>query len=318
MLSILDSYRYQFTVEIAESDGETSMTANGAFIKEPLTEQLVLKTVDSKGTIEVVQLVHVHDITYLYNQAQDGWVAMPFTNTTSGKLDLINLVLEESAKLLREEIFDRVSAHETVAGIDCSHYHTDARYVPTEFWRSPLRVEGGDVDVWVDNDRGYIVRLLISAKGVDQTGRPSSREFKLALSDVNQPLQITPPPEDEIVQLIPPAAPASTAFPDQPEGIAETLPKPEDATQLRGITRAQTQALVKGTDFTFYRTKLSIEQAAQFFASAYPQAGWEAWKKLYPSEQMALLLFTQETMTANVMLSKIETEHGCIVIVYVE
>lgn len=89
---------------------------------------------------------------------------------------------------------------DVVNGIETIHYRldeTNLKGLPELLGRSGeegLPSEFG-IDVWLDRDDGWPVRLEIVAANTDDDGQPTSLELFMAFSDINDPtIEIEPPP----------------------------------------------------------------------------------------------------------------------------
>lgn len=89
---------------------------------------------------------------------------------------------------------------QSVNGIETIHYHldeADLRVMPECLGRSgeealPNQFE---VDVWLERNDGWPVRLQGSSSDVDEEGEPISEEWFMEFSDINDPsIEIEPPP----------------------------------------------------------------------------------------------------------------------------
>lgn len=89
---------------------------------------------------------------------------------------------------------------ELVNGLETVHYRldeADLRGLPGLLGRSGeegLPSEFG-VDIWLERDDGWPVRLEITASDTDDEGNPISLELSMEFSDINDPtIEINPPP----------------------------------------------------------------------------------------------------------------------------
>jgi hypothetical protein len=89
---------------------------------------------------------------------------------------------------------------DVVNGIETVHYRlseADLKGLPELLGRSGeegLPSEFG-VDVWLERDDGWPVRVQITASDTDEEGRPISEEWFMEFSDINDPtIEIEPPP----------------------------------------------------------------------------------------------------------------------------
>jgi hypothetical protein len=87
-----------------------------------------------------------------------------------------------------------------VNGIETVHYRldeADLKALPELLGRSGeegLPSEFG-VDVWLERNNGWPVRLGIAASDTDEEGKPISEEWFIEFSDIDDPnIEIEPPP----------------------------------------------------------------------------------------------------------------------------
>jgi len=327
-LHTLNSYRYELAMEAIEEGKTVSMTGHGAFVREPPAAEFYFEMKEGDEEPDLIQYIRVANKVYLYDAEEGGWMVIDADSPMADSMDMLGMIMGEMTEPLEEEAFKLVDRHQKVNGVDCSHYRADAKDLPEEYYGPDGgKVTNGQVDVWMANGAGHLMRFVTEMKGEDKDGNPMEATFTLEIMDVNESIQIEPPPEDQIVEdwtslgeeegveteeEEEPSAPSGSG------GITQSLPRPGDAADLSGMDLATAQAFAEGADFSFYRTGLSVQDAAQFFEEAWGREGWEMEVGTEPSDDMAFLFFTKGDTTVDLILYRVTEEEGCLVILYVE
>lgn len=313
----LDSYRYTLEVEMVEQSVRTSVRSSGAFVREPPASQFEAETQEGDQSPEAVKLLRVGDVMYWYDPDQDSWTAMDYDSGTMADADLMSMLTGEMGDMLQSEAFTQVSAHEDVSDVDCSHYHAEASKLSNVLGDTSTTFTDGAVEVWIANTTQVIMQLSMDLTGMDSDNKEVQGTLELLVYDVNQPIEILPPAKEEIVDDLTSDAPETTPTPGESAGIAKTLPKPDDATDMSGSLPAQAEALAQGQDIDFYQTGLSIADATAFFEGALPDAGWTKVQSM-PSEQMTILLFSKGDNSASIVIMANPGGEGRLVVVAVQ
>jgi hypothetical protein len=159
---------------VAPDRSETQVRSGG--------EELELRTIGDKSWIRV-------GATW---QEQEP----PESNVLPALASLCADIVEELAPSLAAA----AGEGDVVNGIETVHYRlseADLKELPELLGRSGeegLPSEFG-VDVWLERDDGWPVRLQITASDTDEEGRPISEQWFMEFSDINDPtIEIEPPP----------------------------------------------------------------------------------------------------------------------------
>lgn len=316
-LDTLDSYRYELTADTTQDGARTIIKASGEFVREPPAVHLDAEVTESEGAVQVIRFTQVDGAVYVFDQAQGGWIALPFDAVGAGGMSLFDELLVGLDDPLQAEAFEVVSLHEEASGVDCRHYHAAAEDLPADAWGGDMVATGGDVDAWVANELGYIAQMVMDVWGKDQDGAPASARVEVRLFDVNQPIQIDAPRKQDVVQeWTGDGVKDAIPVPDFPAGVAATLPRPEDARTLSESLPAQVRTLVQGQDVDFYETGLSVAEMTAFAEEAYPRAGWTKDDAMAMGEDMLLVFSREGEIATSIILG--DEPGGSIVVVSVE
>jgi len=136
----------------------------------------------------------------------DSWIRVGATwqeqPSTTGEEALLTpaSVCEDLVRDLASSLAATSGEEELVSGVVTVHYRldeADLKGLPELLGRSGeegLPSEFG-VDVWLERDDGWPVRLEITASDTDEEGNPISLELFMEFSDINNPdIEINPPP----------------------------------------------------------------------------------------------------------------------------
>jgi len=314
----LDSYRYEFSMTGRQGDEKMIVSGNGAFVKEPPAAQVYMESQEDDGKTQVMQFIRIGAKVYVYDPDQEGWLAMDSDGSFAAGFNITDMMLEEMVVQFDQEAFKRVDKHDKVNGVDCSHYRADAQDLETGFVKES-EITGGTVDMWIANDLGVLIKYEMDVQGKDSDGKPVDAQFTLNIFDANKPVKIEPPPEDQIISGTseePEVVPAKTPTTN---GVAATLPKPDDVSDLEGAELAAAQALADSGDFDLYQTKLTGDEAVKFFQEAYAGAGWsQDESSSMTTEGLAVLIFTKGDLTVTVIINEMMSPDASTIIVYVE
>jgi len=207
----IESYRYVFEIkrDLPETEPPDDATPNplssitegirelfrdsqweGAFVAPDRSETLVrsggeeleLRTIGDKSWIRV-------GATW---QEQDP----PESNVLPALASLCADMVEELAPSLATA----TGEEDVVNDIETVHYRlseADLKGLPELLGRSGEEGLPGEfgVEVWLERDDGWPVRVQITASDTDEEGRPISEEWFMEFSDINDPtIEIEPPP----------------------------------------------------------------------------------------------------------------------------
>jgi hypothetical protein len=314
----LESYRYELSMQGTQEGDEMTMNGGGAFVKDPPAAKVDLEITSAQNGSQVLRFIRLSDKVYLYDQEREGWMAMGADNPMMGSINVVDLMMDEMMAQFDKTAFKLVDAHAKMNGVDCSHYRVAAKELEADFFDGEGEITSGNVDLWIANELGVLIRYEMDVEGKDGEGRPAKAQMTIDVLDVNQPVEISPPPESEILGEMPGLPGLPTSVPQEGEGIAKTLPKPESIAELEGVELATAQAMAESGDADVYKISMSIEDATAFYESAFADAGWS--KQVSPpvGEGLAVLIFGKDGKTATVMVNGMFSETEPMVIVFVQ
>jgi hypothetical protein len=160
---------------------------------------------------------------------------------------------------------------DTVNGIKAKHYKYNEKSANLF---GAAKVSG---EIWVAVDGGFVVKETVNwsgAAGLFGAGSKSKGDGKWSweLSNVNQPITITPP--------------------ENCGGAAADIPVMKDATDKTSVG-----------DTIMYKTASSVADVVEFYKQQMPAKGWSLEGEPEVTEESATMQFTQGDQTAQVMLS---------------
>ena len=282
----MHSYRYEihmsYDVPDAETEQEASMTFLGAEIREPRAYHYIF-TDEREGS--KMEMIFVNDVLFMYDEEQGGWIAMP-----GGEGSAFGESLFTPADFLEDEewIEDAklVNAHEKVDGVDCSHYQIRQENFQETFGDEEVTIKEGEMNVWVANDQNYVAKVVLKAVGVDQAGHEGNMDLTLRVYDVNKDFEISPPPEEDIIQDM-------TGLFGGGDELLDSLPIPDDAADVVVFMGMKT-----------FASQLTIDELVQFYRDEMPPLGWtEDESQFATMEGMATMTFIKDGDTVNIVIS---------------
>lgn len=315
----LDSYRYELVMQGTQDDEKTSISGGGAFVRQPPAAQMGFEIKSGEDDLQILDLIRVGDQAYLYDADRKGWVVLKADNPMLANMDIVDLMMAESMVQFDKTRYKRIDGHVTVNGLDCSQYRIAAEDIEADLFEGQGEITAGQADVWIANKLGVLIRYELDLEGKDADGKTVDARLTLNVLDVNQPVTISPPPENEILGDLfglPDAAP--TAAPSSSDGIAKMLPRPENTSGLEGAELAMAQAMAETADADMYKVDMSIEAAVAFYDKALADAGWEKMGSSTVTEGIAVLVFGKDGKTATVMINSMLSPEAPMVVVFVQ
>ncbi len=235
-LSRLDSYRLRHTWTFSWSkDGQSGSTeVLVEYVADPYTERVVI-TRDGQPLGQ--EVIRQGDVTYMLTP--EGWRATKsgaalFPPESDPRLGMLPYVAGATAEFVGEEEID---------GLIVKHY----RYAQDELFFGDYysQMDQALADVWVSTEHGFYVKATLQWEG----STPDMGEGRFALesrvTDINQPIVITPP-----------------------EGVSPPQ-IPDDVVMMRDASEI---ALVE--DLVYYQTRSAPSEVADYYKAMMPMRGW--------------------------------------------
>ncbi|MGQ9585114.1 MAG: hypothetical protein ACUVXG_06900 [Anaerolineae bacterium] len=282
--------------EITTFRGRTTMrdakgmdfTIDMESVKEPPASRVVMVGKDESG-FTGLEMVQVEGAIYMRFKEKETDEWQEWTSFASG---------ETADQMSPEEMFmgpfmglqqwdarelQVVDRHETVNGVDCTHYQVSDKAM-AEFIRlttepgkelepGELQVTQAQADFWVANKGEYLVEAAVRIEGT-QDNQPYWMEITTEVLEVNKPFTIEPP--------------AGAAKP----GL------PDDVPVFPGATMT-----ASGMGITTFEVKATVKEVADFYKAQMPTNGWTAKGEPLEMENMAMLGFTKDGRSCQVMIS---------------
>jgi hypothetical protein len=267
-LDTLNSYKSTFTVSYEGTENgqpkNSSFTFDEEFSKEPLAKHTTWSSTgtDAQASAGGFEMWEVDGKSYMKTGDSCMTTGSSEPPTSSG--------LSPSAVIGDIQGAQPVGT-ETVNGMQTVHYKVDlARY-------AALGISNASAEAWVSSD-GYVVKYTFQGTGKDLyfgTGGASegTLRYDYELSNINQPLTITPP--------------------DNCGGAGADIPILPDATDQAAFA-----------DTTTYRSATAFSEAVDFYKTQMVAQGWtEDANAGMSAEGFATLSFKKDTRTASITIT---------------
>lgn len=270
-LSTFDSYRTEWTMtyEYTDSGEQTTMQVVNEFVRDPAAQRMAITTEStadesSNGTLEMIT---VDGATYM--NTGSGWISMQSSDTEAQES---GWWWSDPDNVFGNEEGEYVGA-ETVNGMQTKHYHYTYNEGAYAFGLSSLK--SGEADVWVSDEYDVYVKYVVNWLGTDEEKGDVNFSMEATVSDINQPITITPPEGVEKPSL------------------AEDLPMLDGATNV---------TIMGG--ITSYTVSMSVDDAYSAVKSFMDSNGWSV-----DSDMGATMTsFTKGDRTATIMVSEGDSE----------
>ncbi len=247
-----------------------------------------MRSVDEQGDVTEMELIQVGDEIYFRTKEGDTWgewISMKMGEASEGMSpsDAFSApflgLFEWTARGL-----DVVDRHETVNGVDTTHYRVSdtalAQYLRAANAPEEGEEEGkitylkAEADFWVANQGGYLVKSRIHIEGTEE-GQPFTWDLSTEILEVNKPLKIE--------------APTGVAKPGLPEDVP-TFPGAKMVSSIQGMAAFQTSA--------------SVKEVGDFYKRELPARGWTLQEGGMETDQMAMYIFVKESRSCQIMITR--------------
>lgn len=292
-----DSYRFQIVMSFSGTDAdgnELRQSINGdmSFTADPEASAVNMRLEGFEGEMEEfeqVSMVQMEGTTYMSmpgfgcisSEATEDEFENPFAELMAPDTILGDL---EGARRVGEE---------TINGIPTIHYTFDE----TALEEDSGEVERAQGDLYVAQDGGYLVRLVIDAEGQmdffgeDAVGTGTMR-MEFNLTDINEPIEIEPPADCG----------------SEGGAAGSDLPMLEDAYDVSSLA-----------GFVSYLTDTSFEDTVAFYEEALAAEGWQKDEdeSLLVSGS-AILSYTRDGETLNLTIGEDSESDATFVLIMTE
>jgi hypothetical protein len=277
--SSFSSFRSEFTMSWSGTDEagnpvEGSYTALQAYVTDPPASYTHWDTISSKaGKSGSFEFYQIGDVTYM-NSASEGEEPTCIATSQEGDAPEQSPPFSPDTWLAGSDLSSAqvISADENVNGVSATHYRQ------THVEGAALAgFETYEVNIWIANDGGYVVRETLIAEGklITMEVGEGRMEWEYNLLDVNGAVNITPPE-------------------NCPPPVGADFPKMADAD---GVTTF-------GTSLT-YSTASPIADVVAFYNEQLPGLGWTAGTESTDVAGMATMAFTREGVKATLVITEV-------------
>jgi hypothetical protein len=295
-VAAINSYRLRISTSSESARGVDEVLIEGAYVKEPAAEQLVIDF-QQGGQTQRMEMIVVDGVRYMHTG--DIWMQTPEAMINLDELTLITP--EDVAGLL--ERMERVGV-ETLNNREAVHYRGGQDLIPVVGTESDTldvsQVEFAQLDLWIDQIENVVSRLALEA-------RDNSAEQQFTASvvfeyyDFNANIVIDAP---------------STAA-GAPAGVVESAPAVAAPTtelgQLVGFnlllpTGSNIETIVSGSVLVA-TTPYTFEEAENFIEQALQNNGYTLATKVGPLDNQIVYMFQKGAKLVNITVS-IEGDGG--------
>ena len=188
-LDALDSYRYTTRVKYEGTDGDEidagSVEIIGAYTS-PDREHVPWTDL---ATGEGFEIIRIGDSAWMHEDEQ--WMQVP-QMVVEGMMQAVFLfapVHTWGGMAGELETASNFIGKEVINGVSTFHYSSDYTGWEGRF-EGDLHETSGEI--WITKE-GFPMRTIFTASGIDEEGDQGSVEWRMDLTDVNQPISIEPP-----------------------------------------------------------------------------------------------------------------------------
>ena len=117
-------------------------------------------------------------------------------------IDLDRIAQDVAGGLIAVE--NVAGVHEEVDGVDTTHFRAAGGQIESLLANAGVAnrtAVSGQADLWVCNEAGYLKKYVLQATFEDQDGQPIRQTMDMLVTGENQPVQVTIPPADKVVDM---------------------------------------------------------------------------------------------------------------------
>ena len=188
-LAVLESYRYTTRVRYEGTDDGEIDAGSVEIIGEYASPDREHVTWTDLATGEGFEIIRIGNTAWIHEDEQ--WIEVP-QMVVKGMMQVVFLFApgyawEGMAGAL--ETASNFIGKEVINGVSTFHYSSDYTGWEGRF-EGDLHEASGEI--WIAEE-GFPMRIIFSASGIDEEGDEGSVEWRMDLTDVNQPVSIEPP-----------------------------------------------------------------------------------------------------------------------------
>ncbi len=188
-LTSLESYRYTTRVKYEGTDGDEidagSIEITGEYASPDREHVIWTDLVTGEG----FEIIRIGDTAWMHEDEE--WMEVPQLAIESimQVVFLFAPVYAWEGMAGELETGSNFVGKEVVNGVSTLHYSSDYAGWEERFEGDPHEASG---EIWIAEE-GFPVRSIFTASGTDKDGNPGSVEWRMDLTNVNQPISIEPP-----------------------------------------------------------------------------------------------------------------------------
>ncbi len=193
----LNSYAYTLHIDglstMAGSAEEMVLDIEGRRQALPTKAEHLKFSSTSDGTVTAMEMIYIEEQTKMWmREGDEAWQEVPVMDESLlDVFDAFSMLYWWDALFVGDPEDVQYAGQETVNGVACDHYRS-AESASWGAFTIGCSVASVEDDIWVAVDGRYPVKRQMSAQA-DCEGESGAFNFSMEISDVNQPLGITPP-----------------------------------------------------------------------------------------------------------------------------
>lgn len=282
----INSYRMHILVSSSTARGEDNIQIEGAFVKAPPAEQILITFVQEDETQEI-EVVSVEGSNY--TRVGETWIQSP-DRTFSNLAEITLLTPQNIAGIVAQM---EVIGTETVNGMNATHYRGSKEIIPVVGPAGDTldvsRVEHAQLDLWADETHNAIVKLILEARNSEP---PMTSTLTFDYTDLNHELTIE--------------APATMPASEEAPAADDFVPRNELGALLGFnllFPTGSTVETVVGTNLYVVVGPYTLEEAANMIELNMAANGYSLMTKLDEPSGAVNYLFQQGDKVVNITLS---------------
>lgn len=196
-LNGLDSYAYTLHIDgLSTMSGgaeEMVLDTEGRHQALPTKAEHLKFSSTSDGTVTAMEMIYIEEQTKMWmREGDEAWQEVPVMDESMLQVfDAFSMSYWWDAFFVGDPENVQYVGQEAVNGVTCHHYRS-AESASWGAFATGCSIASVQDDVWVAVDGSYPVKRQMSAQTECQ-GESGAFNFSMDISDVNQPLGITPP-----------------------------------------------------------------------------------------------------------------------------
>lgn len=294
-IATIERYRMEVTVKSEVANRATEVRVEGAYIKEPPTEEITMQIAEN-GETQTFTTLLVDGLRYM----RSGEMVV---QTIDARMNLQELTLiQPGDATMLDQRFEQLG-EEFVNGRETIHYRGGPDAVPTGGTTGDTfdvtGIDSARIDLWIDRAENFIVAMEVGVNGFDE--EPDAQmQLRFDYVDINSPDIVIEAPSD--------AMNLSDGQPDSTDELnAADAPEPRNALgKLLGfdlLLATGSQITLANEQIVQVSTIYTVEEATNLFQAQLPAHGYSLLSLLTPQAGENVLMFQKGVQTATIQIT---------------